>query len=424
MPTQSSIELSNFTPEYSRRRKHAMFEEDLDLFQDLNPMYAEILNVFSKTKVERSISTLLTLASDGKSAVDQVKDSVKTTSKYAKSRSGRSSSDSQDKASQQMSGQVIANLKQHAKLKDKSSKSNLSAVLSTQLAHKQAELYNLVPHIITKIIKELNPATKEIKAAVSAAKTALKAALAASSTSNLSKVASSRTASDVIERIRSEIKSVAIKQTALLTLNGGLIALKVASLGVGTVVTTIVNAVIAVFNFLKGIYDRWVMELKYICFQEECRNLAMKASTLTNNWFETWFATQLEEIPILASYIVCIPEFGSFPDFIKITDLTPPPKTLSIRVSRCFKRKYHNLCKSGTFDSYAAAHEKSVFRAYEKLQEYAKGFISDGTIKLDSTDPKIVRYLNAAKGKRNYIPGCNATIVKEHMIKKPSKQTR
>ncbi|MCL9780039.1 hypothetical protein M9194_01165 [Vibrio sp. S4M6] len=421
MPTPQSVEMSDFSSR--RRRKFAMYEEDTTLFQDLNPLYKDLLDVFSKASIEKSIGTKLKVVAQGASTANTVKSSIQTTAKYVRTQHSKShGSDSQDSASEQISSQVVDNLKQHAMSKRKGLSKHLKSSISEQLASKQQELYGLVPHIVKTIISELNPVTKELNEARKAAISALKSVKLLSDTSGLSKIGTTRSASLIIERVRSEVKSVALKQSGLLVLNAGLITIKVISLGVGTVVTTIVNAVMAVFNFLKGVYDRWLTELKYICFQDQCRNMLLKADTLTDKQFESWFSNQMAEIPVIACYMMCMPRFSSPYDFLKITDSTPPPKTLGIIVSRCLKRRYHNMFKSGEFDGYKTSHQKSLYSAYTSLQAQAKEFVKEAVIKLTSTDTAVNKLLRAAQGEINYIPGCNSQMIKSALIKNRQKQ--
>ncbi len=63
----------------------------------------------------------------------------------------------------------------------------------------------------------------------------------------------------MIETVRAEVASVAIEKGVVALTSIGSIFIDVGSLGISSTVTTVLKAVKAVFDFLKGLFDRYMM---------------------------------------------------------------------------------------------------------------------------------------------------------------------
>ncbi|MCG9693555.1 hypothetical protein L1D55_17685 [Vibrio sp. Isolate22] len=284
----------------------------------------------------------------------------------------------------------------------------------------KAQILSMIPSLVKKIFADLAPAIDDIKEAASRIYSALGKAVNNHKTRHLSSMTTTRVGADVIDKIRGEIRAVAVQDSMIALAHGGVIAINLASSGIGAAVTSIVKAVLSIFNFFRGLYDKWVMERKFRKFKQECLMLNQKRDVIGANFFRDWFKMKMEEIPVIASYMVCMPCYSSPYNFLSITDITPPPPNMKTRLTRRIKRKF--CFKVNTDPSVIKlSFQKSTLSAYATLQEEAKAFIANSEIALESNKPGVKQVLNAARGEPNFIPGTDekafTKVVRKQQVK-------
>ncbi|WP_131471013.1 hypothetical protein [Marinomonas sp. MED121] len=263
------------------------------------------------------------------------------------------------------------------------------------------EIFNLIPEAVKKIIGEIAPGLGDIKEASTQVINALNKVFIRIKTERLSDLAKYPVASDVIERIRSEIASVAIESggRALFSTVKG--AAAIATAGGSAAISAVVTAVIELFLFFKGIIDKEKMREKFRMFVVDCNK--MKNKPLTDQTFRVWFRKSITDMPVLASYVVCMPSFGSPYNFINLIEAKKAKPTKAMKMGYSIKKAkaWIRRKKVGDFREYC---QKSTYTAYRDLQSEAKSFISEG-IQITSSKPGAMQALNAARGETNFIPG-------------------
>lgn len=268
----------------------------------------------------------------------------------------------------------------------------------------KAQILSMIPSLVKRIFADLAPAIDDIKEAASRIYSALGKVVNNHKTRHLSSVATTKVGADVIDKIRSEIRAVAVEDSMIALAHGGVIAINLASSGIGATVTSIVKAVLSIFNFFRGLYDKWVMERKFKKFKEECIMLNQKRDVVGANFFRDWFKMKMEEVPVIASYMVCMPCYSSPYNFLSIADVTPPPPSMKTRLTRRIKAKFGRPVSTDP-SLVKLSFQKSTLKAYSLLQEEARVFITNSDISLESTKPGAKQALNAARGETNFIPG-------------------
>ncbi|MBW3696938.1 hypothetical protein EK599_14655 [Vibrio sp. T187] len=284
----------------------------------------------------------------------------------------------------------------------------------------KAKILSMIPSLVKRIFADLAPAIDDIKEAASRVYSALGKVVNNHKTRHLSSMASTKIGTDVIDKIRGEIRAVAVEDSLIALAHGGVIAINLASSGIGATVTGIVKAVLSVFNFFRGLYDKWVMERKFKKFKEECVLLNQKKHVIGANFFRDWFKMKMEEIPVIASYMVCMPCYSSPYNFLSIADVTPPPPSMKTRLTRKIKAK---LGRPVSTDPALVklSFQKSTLKAYAVLQEEARSFITNSEIALESNKPGAKQALNAARGETNFIPGTDEKAFKKAVRKQQVK---
>lgn len=263
------------------------------------------------------------------------------------------------------------------------------------------EVFKLIPEAVKKIIGAIAPGIGDFKDATTEVIKALNKVFIRIKTERLSDLAKFPVAGDVIERIRSEIASVALESggRALFSTVKG--AAAVATAGGSAAISAIVTAVVELFLFFKGIIDKEKMREKFRMFVVDCNK--MKHKPLTDQTFRTWFRQSITSMPVLASYVVCMPSFGSPYNFINLIEAKKAKPTRSMKMGYSIKKAkaWVRRKKVGDFREYC---QKSTYSAYRDLQSEAKTFISEG-IQIKSSKPGAMQALNAARGETNFIPG-------------------
>ncbi|MGB0943748.1 MAG: hypothetical protein ACPGUE_15155 [Marinomonas sp.] len=263
------------------------------------------------------------------------------------------------------------------------------------------EIFNLIPEAVKKVIGEIAPGIGDLKTAAGEAIKALDKVFIRIKTERLSDLAKYPVASDVIERIRSEIASVAIESggRALFSTVKG--AAAIATAGGSAAVSAVVTAVVELFLFFKGIIDKEKMREKFRMFVLDCNK--MKHKNLVDQTFRIWFRKAITDMPVLASYVVCMPSFGSPYNFINLIEAKKAKPTRAMKMGYSIKKAkaWVRRKKVGNFNEYC---QKSTYSAYRDLQSEAKAFIAEG-IQITSKKPGAMQALNAARGETNFIPG-------------------
>lgn len=263
------------------------------------------------------------------------------------------------------------------------------------------EIFKLIPEAVKKVVGAIAPGIGDFKDATMEMVKALNKVFIRIKTERLSDLAKYPVASDVIERIRSEIASVAIESggRALFSTVKG--AAAVATAGGSAAVSAVITAVVELFLFFKGIIDKEKMREKFRMFVVDCNK--MKNKPLTDKVFREWFRKSITDMPVLASYVVCMPSFGSPYNFINLIEAKKAKPTRAMKMGYSIKKAkaWVRRKKVGDFSEYC---QKSTYTAYRDLQGEAKIFISEG-IEITSSKPGAMQALNAARGETNFIPG-------------------
>lgn len=365
----------------------------------LPPMYMDMLNLFSNTNIEG-----LTLLEKAQKAVDGLGKTNSLADSISQAKSGDDwvVTKTKDKAQAALEGsksykyvQKIINA-----IKEKLTEFFMRHG-GALLDHVKNQILAMVPKILSNILGQIAPIYSDIKKAATAIYPALQKTVLYYKTRELSSVSAYPVAGDVIERVRAEIKSVAIEKGAIAITSVGSLFIDLASIGISSTVTTIVKAGIAVFNFLKGLYDRYVMKKNFKAFKKECINLKLKAHTLNATLFKEWLRDKMSTIPILASYIVCMPCYSSPFNFLDLVNAKPTPPSKTTRLYNRIKKK---LGFGNNLDP-VTAYQTDLISSYRSMQAEAKTFISECSIQLSSDKPGAMQFLKAARGERNFIPG-------------------
>ncbi|MCL9780022.1 hypothetical protein M9194_01080 [Vibrio sp. S4M6] len=381
----------------------------------LPPMYKDMLQLFSNTNIEGlTLIEKVQTAVDGLSTTNDLADSISqaTSGKDFYLTRGKEAAQSgiQNSKAYKYIQKIITAVKE--KLIEFFRRHG-----GDILEHIKNKIISMVPKLIFKVLQDVAPIYGDIKKAATAIYPVLQKSVTYYKTRNLSSNTRYASASDVIETVRSEIKSVAIEKGVVALTSVGTIFIDVGSMGISSTVTTILKAVKAVFDFLKGLYDRYVMVKNFKQFKKECTQLRLKVGTLTATRFKEWLRQQMETIPILASYIVCMPCYSSPYNFLDIVNAKPSPPS---RVTKLYRRIKKKLGRGGPVDP-VFSNQKDLLTSYRSLQDEARAFISDCPIQLTSEKPGAMQVLNAARGETNFIPGTNEDAFKKAVRKQKFK---
>lgn len=382
----------------------------------LPPMYKDMLNLFSNTSIEGlTLIEKVQTAVDGLSTTNDLADSISQASKgkdfYVTQGIDKAKSKAKDTGVYKYIKKIIKAVKD--KLVEFFQRHG-GAVLQ----HVRDAIIGMVPKLIFKVLEDVAPIYGDIKKAATAIYPVLQKSVTYYKTRHLSKNTRYDSAEDVIETVRSEVASVAIEKGAVALTSVGSLFIDVGSLGISSTVTTVLKAVKAVFDFLKGLFDRYMMVRNFKKFRQECINLKLKVGTLTASNFKKWLRGQMETIPILASYIVCMPCYSSPYNFLDIVNAKPSPPSKTTRLYRKIKKKFTR--NPTPFDP-VFSHQKDLLSAYRSLQDEARAFISDCPIQLTSEKPGALQVLNAARGETNFIPGTDEDEFKKAVRKQKIK---
>jgi len=263
------------------------------------------------------------------------------------------------------------------------------------------EIVKQLPGFVKKVMDFIAPGVTDFGSAALSIKTALSKALILAKTTQLTELAKFPVAGDVIACIRSEIDSAAAAAAG----NGLFSSLKgiaaVATMGGSSIVMSVVTAVVEIFYFIKGIIDKEKMRAQYRVFIKDCN--AMLSKPVSDRTFKLWFSRNMTDIPVLASYVVCMPSFGSPYNFINLIEAqtVKPSRTMKMGYSIKKAKAWIRRKDVKSFKEYS---QKSTYRAYRDLQAEARQFIS-GDIEITSTKPGAMQAFNAARGETNFIPG-------------------
>ena len=376
----------------------------------LNPLYSALLEVFASSKLvcdertprEKVQEELLPLACDFGGKANDLYDGI---SNLATGKDGYLTQ------GVDLVTATIAKIKE--KIVDYIAVLKIGAACSAFLDRVCQEIFNLIPEAVKKVIGAIAPGIGDFKDATTEVIKALNKVFIRVKTERLSSLSRFPVAGDVIDRIRSEIASVAIESggRALFSTVKG--AAAVATAGGSAAISAIVTAVVELFLFFKGIIDKEKMREKFRLYVVDCNK--MKNKQLTDDTFRVWFRKAMTEMPVLASYVVCMPSFGSPYNFINLIEARKAKPTRAMKVGYSFKKAkaWVKRKKVGDFNDYC---QKSTFNAYRDLQSEAKAFIAEG-IQIKSNKPGAMQALNAARGETNFIPGTDPEAFEEAVKK-------
>jgi len=263
------------------------------------------------------------------------------------------------------------------------------------------EIVKQLPGFVKKVIDFVAPGVTDFGSAALSIKTALTKALILAKTTQLTELAKFPVAGDVIACIRSEIDSAAAAAAG----NGLFSSLKgiaaVATMGGSSIVMSVVTAAVDMFYFIKGIIDKEKMRAQYRVFIKDCN--AMLSKPVSDRTFKMWFSRNMTDMPVLASYVVCMPSFGSPYNFINLIEAQSVKPTRSMKMGYSIKKAkaWIRRKKVKSFKEYS---QKSTYRSYRELQGEARQFIQDD-IQITSAKPGAMQAFNAARGETNFIPG-------------------
>ncbi len=277
------------------------------------------------------------------------------------------------------------------------------------------EIVKQLPGFVKNIMCFVAPGVSDFGAAALNVKTALDKALILAKTTHLTEIAKFPVASDIIACIRGEIDS-AVRESVS---NGLFNSLKgiaaVATMGGSSIMMSAVTAVVEIYSFIKGIIDKEKMRAQYRVFIKDC--IAMLSKPVSDRTFKVWFARNMTDMPILASYVISMPSFGSPYNFVNLIEAQNVKSTRSMKMGYSIKKAkaWIRRKKVKSFKEYS---HKSTYKAYRELQCEAKAFVK-GDIQITSNKPGAMQAFNAARGETNFIPGTDQQAF-EDAVKKAS----
>lgn len=272
------------------------------------------------------------------------------------------------------------------------------------------KIYELLPEVAYKVLGDIVSNAMNIYTALDKAKGTIEKTVHYLKSNCISAThASNKVGSYVITSIREQLKSVALKNATIALQSGGTILVNTMSAGIGASVTTIANAIVSIFKFLVGLINKWRMEKNFLDFKRKCSTYLVNIDSMSNERLESFFAEHIRKVPIVAAYIMCIPHYGSPYNFLQILNVTPPNAMTRYSPSRGF-RKLKSKITGRPFDSDKVAHQKNIIAAFETLKEDAREFIDDCPIKLESKKPAVLEVLKAARGQMNFLPGSGLDV--------------
>lgn len=263
------------------------------------------------------------------------------------------------------------------------------------------EIVRQLPGFVKKIMDFVAPGVTDFGSAALSIKTALDKAFILAKTTHLTEIAKFPVASDIIACIRSEIDAAAGEAAGngLYSSLSGIAA--VATMGGSSVVMSVVTAVVEIYSFIKGIIDKERMRAQYRVFIKDCN--AMLSKPVSDRTFKMWFSRNMTDMPILASYVISMPSFGSPYNFVNLIEAQNVKPTRAMKMGYSIKKAkaWVRRKKVKSFKEYS---HKSTYKAYRELQTEAKLFIQ-GDIQITSSKPGVMQAFNAARGETNFIPG-------------------
>ncbi len=253
----------------------------------LSPINRDMLQLFSNTNlVGMSTIEKIELSVEGASTINSAVDTISEAATGEKSIVTRTV----DNIIEPVKGSV-ENIIESVKKKLIEYFNVYNAKLKDQIKQR---ILDMVPSLVKTVFEKLDPALEDIKQAASKIASSLSKVINNYRTRSLAENASTKVGTDVIHKIRSEIRDVAIHDAAIALVHGGVVAINLTSAGIGATVTGIVKAVVAAFNFFKGLYNKWVMEAKFLAFKEQCILLNEKKDTVGESFFRDWFRMQMQ----------------------------------------------------------------------------------------------------------------------------------
>ncbi|EAQ54500.1 MULTISPECIES: hypothetical protein [Vibrio] len=388
--------------------------------QNQNPMYADMLRVFSKAELEGgSLFSKLVVVGKTAGQLKEVKGVVDKSIGLGKALNyagthGLSSINSSagykiaSGAVKSVASSAAMNSDQNWFMKIVSTlKQKLTEFLSsiTDFGNDlKQKLFALLPDVVSKTLGEVLQHAGNIKAALESAYKTITKTMHYLKSDGMTMLATNKVGSYVIISIREQIKGAAVSSSIATLQSGGTILVNSLSAGVGAAVTTIANAIVSIFKFFVSLIKKWKMEKEYNEFKKKCTTYLINVQSMSDERLEQFFAEHIRKIPILAAYIVCIPRYGSPYNFLKILDVTPPNAHKRISLSRGI-RKIKSKILGTTLDSDKVAHQKNILSSFELLKEESREFIKECPISLESKTPGVLEVLKAARSQMNFLPG-------------------
>lgn len=228
-------------------------------------------------------------------------------------------------------------------------------------------LPELLKTVLGAVLKNL---TSAVEIAGNLAK-ATRAAVAAVKSRNLESAILSGHPRNVINGVRDQIKGDALgalwdaTKAALMT-------------GISTanpVAGTVCAAVASVYKFVTDLYSRYKDRLKWNALIDDAKR------KLSTSWlvsrapeeFNTWFLEAIKDLPLLSSYMMCMPITGSYYGFLTL------------------------VSTDGTEMSYGELERN--YGLFNDVKVWARKFVSADKIKLHGDNPLIQQSLASARGK-------------------------
>lgn len=388
--------------------------------QNQNPMYADMLRVFSKAELEGgSLFSKLTVVGKTASKLNEIKGEAENSMGLGRALNyagthGMSSIDSSNGyklasgTAKSVASSAAMNSNENWFMKIVSTlKMKLTEFLSsmTEIGNDlKQKLFDLLPKVVSKTLGEVLQHAGNIKAALQSAHKTITKTMHYLKSDGMKTLATNKVGSYVIVSIREQIKAAAVSSSIATLQSGGTILVNSLSAGVGAAVTTIANAIVSIFQFFVSLVKKWKMEKAYNEFKKKCTTYLINIQSMSDDRLEQFFADHIRKIPILAAYIICIPRYGSPYNFLKMLDVTPPDAHKRISLSRGI-RKMKSKILGTTPDSDKVAHQKNILSSFELLKEESREFIKKCPISLESKTPGVLEVLKAARGQMNFLPG-------------------
>ncbi|MFA0112658.1 hypothetical protein AB4407_03045 [Vibrio sp. 10N.261.46.E11] len=393
--------------------------------QNQNPMYADMLRVFSKAELEGgSLFSKLIVVGKTAGKLKQVKGLADDSIGLGKALNyagthGMSSINSS--AGYKIASGATKSVASSAAMNNSATggaravisvlKEKLTEYLSslTDFGNEMKQkIFELLPQVVYQALGAVLLNAAKIYTAVHSAYKVITKTMHYLKTEGIATLATSKVGSYAIVSIREQIKAVVVSNSLVMLQSGGTILVNSLSAGVGAAVTGIANAIVSIFQFFVSFIKKWRMEKAFMEFKKKCTTYLTNIRAMSDERLEQFFAKHIHTIPILAAYIVRNPMYGSHYNFLKILDVSPPDQLKRISLSRGVRRLKSKILGT-TFDNDTMAHHKNLISAFELLKGDAKEFIDNCPIQLKSNDPGALQAFKAARGELNFLPNSHLT---------------